>query len=302
MFEQFQTSSTTSSDSNTQIMNSLLDRCNVSSEFSPFGWSALYTAISLQQLSVASTLIAAKANVNAGCLDGRKPLFAACSIPHIPLVLHLLKLKADPNPAAPLSRTKLNIQKVISKEGSGHASPQYQCLPIVAACKMGSMSVVLALLAACNSTSSLPDFEVVNAAASACIESISMHVLGLLLVHPVTRKHALSLISESFRGTCLLSLMLWAGDASQLWAIKAALAFGADVNGTKNGTSTLHIVCSRSRSFNIAIYLAEQVAYICNVAVHIPDISMYVLKRLNVTIYRAPICFLEIHSPERHMR
>jgi ankyrin repeat protein len=258
MFEQFQSLSATSADGNTLIINSLLGRCDVSSEFSPYGWSALYTAIFLQQLSIVSTLLEAKADVNEGCMDGRKPLYAACSIPHIPLVLHLLKLRADPNPAVPRTRTKLTLQKIISKEGTGQLLPQYQCLPIVAACKMGSISVVLALLAACRSVSTFPDAEIVNAAASACIESISIHVLGLLLVHPVTRRHAMLSISESFRGTCLLSLMLWASDACQLWALRAALAFGADVNGMKNGTSSLHIVCSRSQCFKMAIYLVEQ--------------------------------------------
>lgn len=263
MFEQFQNLSNTATDSNTLIMNSLLERSDISSEYSPYGWSALYTAIFLQQLSVASTLIAAKANVNEGCKDGRKPLYAACSIPHTPLVLHLLKLKADPNPTVPRSRSKMTLQKIISKEGSsatGTLLPQYHCLPIVAACKMGSMSVLLALLAACHSASKNIDAEVVNAAVAACIESISMQVLGMLLVHPVTRKHAASSISESFRDTCLLSLMLWAGDTCQLWAIRAALSFGADINGTKNGTTTLHIACSSLRSFKIAIYLVEQVS------------------------------------------
>ena len=86
-----------------------------------------------------------------------------------------------------------------------------------------------------------------------------MVAVGMLLVHPATRKHATRSVAESFHKTCLLSLMLWAGDTCQLWALRAALANGGDVNGTKNGTSTLHIVCSRSRSFKIALYLVEQV-------------------------------------------
>ena len=139
-------------------------------------------------------------------------------------------------------------------------SAQYQCLPIVAACKSGSISIVLALLAACYSASVFPDSEIVSAASSACIESISMHILGILLVHPATRNHAFLSIAESFHKTCLLSLMLWAGDTCQLWAIHAALSMGGDVNGTKNGTSPLHIVCSRPKSFKIALFLVEQVA------------------------------------------
>jgi ankyrin repeat protein len=259
MFEQPINSSAVVKDGNVTILNSLIKRCNVSADFSPKGWSALYTAICLQQLTVTSTLIAAQANVNEGCTDGRQPLFAACSIPHVPLVLHLLKLGADPCPVAPHSHSKLTLQTISSKEGTGPSLPQYNCLPIVSACKMGSMSIVLALLAACYSASTFPSVEVVNAAASACIESISMHILGMLLVHPTTRKRATGSVSESFHKTCLLSLMLWAGDTCQLWALRAALEFGGDVNGTKNGTSALHIVCSRSRSFKIAIYLVEQV-------------------------------------------
>jgi ankyrin repeat protein len=297
IFEQFQNLSNTATDSNTLIMNSLLERSEISSEYSPHGWSALYTAIFLQQLSVASTLIAAKANVNEGCKDGRKPLYAACSIPHTPLVLHLLKLKADPNPAVPRSRSKMMLQTVASKEGSmvtGTVLPQYHCLPIVAACKMGSMSVLLALLAACHSASKILDAEVVNAAASACIESISMQVLGMLLVHPVTRKHAASSISESFRDTCLLSLMLWAGDTCQLWAIRAALSFGADINGTKNGTTTLHIACSSVRSFKIAMYLVEQV---------LNELSFIITRtKLDMTNNRVQICFSETLFLEQLMR
>jgi ankyrin repeat protein len=258
-FEETLNLSSTLKDSNTTILYSLLEKSTVSSEYSPHGWSALYTAISLQQLSIANTLIGANANVNDGCSDGRQPLFAACSIPHIPLVLHLLKLKADPNPAVPTSRTKLSLQTVVTKEGTGQMSAQYQCLPIVAACKSGSISIVLALLAACYSASVFPDSEIVSAASSACIESISMHILGILLVHPATRNHAFLSIAESFHKTCLLSLMLWAGDTCQLWAIHAALSMGGDVNGTKNGTSPLHIVCSRPKSFKIAVFLVEQV-------------------------------------------
>lgn len=259
MFEQPINLSVVSKDNNMAILSSLLERCKISDDFAPNGWSALYTAICLQQLSVANTLIAAHANVNEGCTDGRQPLFAACCIPHVPLVIHLLKLGANPCPNIPHSRSKLTLQSASSKEGTCSESPQYHCLPIVSACKMGSLSIVLALLGACFSASKFPEVEVVNAAASACIESISMHVLGMLLVHPATRKHATRSVAESFHKTCLLSLMLWAGDTCQLWALRAALANGGDVNGTKNGTSTLHIVCSRSRSFKIALYLVEQV-------------------------------------------
>jgi ankyrin repeat protein len=259
MFDQSQDMVLSSKDNNISIMNKLLLKCNASTECSPNGWSALFTAICLQQLSVTKTLLASLADVNVGCVDGRQPLYAACCIPHVPLVVHLLKLGANPNPVVPLSRTKLTLQSIPSKEGTGPLLPQYQCVPIVAACKMGSLSALLALISACHASATFPDLEVVNAAASACIESISIHVLGMLLVHPATRKHASASISESFHGTCLLSLMLWAADACQLWALRAAVAYGGDINGTKNGTSSLHIACSRPEAFKIAIYLAEQV-------------------------------------------
>jgi ankyrin repeat protein len=252
-------SSPTSKSSNLLIFNSLIEKCDVSAEFSPDGWSALFTAICFQQFSIVKMLVAAKADVNKGCVDGRQPLFAACCIPHVPLVLYLLKLGAHPNPNVPHSRTKLMLQSIDKKEGIGQYLPQYQCLPIVAACKMGSMSIIIALLAACHSASLILDFETVRAAASACIESISMHILGMLLVHPVTRIHAAVTTAQSFHQSCLLSLMFWAADTCQLWAIRAALAFGGEVNGTKNGTSPLHIACSRSRSYNISIFLVQQV-------------------------------------------
>ena len=259
MFDQPQELSAPTKDHNLSIMNMLLKQCNPSTECSPNGWSALFTAICLQQLSVAKNLLASLADVNVGCVDGRQPLFAACSIPHVPLVMHLLKLGANPNPIVPQWRTKLTLQSVSSKEGPGPLLPQYQCLPIVAACKMGSLSAALALISACHSAATFPDLEIVKAATSACIESISMHVLGLLLVHPVTRNHAAGSVAESFHATCLLSLMLWAADACQMWALRAAVAYGGDINGTKNGTSSLHIACSRPQAFSIALYLVEQV-------------------------------------------
>jgi ankyrin repeat protein len=295
MFEQPINPSVVTKDSNMSILNSLLMQCNTSDDFSPKGWSALYTAIYLQQLTVASTLISAQANVNVGCTDGRQPLFAACSIPHVPLVLHLLKLGADPCPETPHSHSKMTLQTLSSKEEAGPASPQYHCLPIVSACKMGSMSTVLALLAACYSSSKFPNIEVVNAAVSACIESISMHIIGMLLVHPVTRKHASGSIAESFHKTCLLSLMLWAGDTCQLWALQAALASGGDVNGTKNGTSALHIVCSRSRSFKIAVYLVEQV--LCTLSCHVIGCHHALLN-----FPREPICISETRFQEHPMK